>query len=600
MSDFNQVELPLNSSMLQQLEQYSVTQLAWLSGYCWAKSQQSVAGEILSPKTVQRAVEPLKITVLSASQTGNARGVAQQLAEKLKELAVEVNFVSASDFKAKKIVDEKYLFMVTSTQGEGEPPEEALPLFNLLKGKKAPKLANLNFAVLGLGDSSYPDFCQAAKDADALFEKLGGSRLLVQKSADTDFTEIAESWIAEVYQLVDKLVAEQATSTTESSEDGASVQTAAKTSIYTKENPFKATLLTNQKITSSQSEKDVRHLEFDSEGSELHYQPGDTLGVWFKNDDKLVDEFLQVTGLSGDEKVNLKSGEYSLHDALLGKLEITQNTPFFIRHYSKLNQNDALLEATKSSEAIQQLTAQTAIIDILKEYPTALSAEQLVSLLRPLAPRLYSIASSEEEVGDEVHLTVGVARFERNGEVRSGAASSYLADRVEEDGEVEIYIETNPHFRLPADLNKPIIMIGSGTGIAPFRSFVQQRAVDEATGKNWLIFGNQHFLDDFLYQIEWQEFAKQGYLSRVSLAWSRDQQEKIYVQDKIRQEAKELWKWLEEGAHIYVCGDASRMARDVEKALLEVIIQEGQLDEDAAQEYLDELRSEKRYQRDVY
>ncbi|TNH19353.1 diflavin oxidoreductase, partial [Testudinibacter sp. TR-2022] len=370
--------------------------------------------------------------------------------------------------------------------------------------------------------------------------------------------------------------------------------------IYNKENPFPATLAVRQKITARGSEKDVRHLEIDLSGSGLHYQPGDALGVWFNNDPALVAEILQAVSLHGEEKVRLNGAEVSIRSALLQSLEITQNTPHFVKGYADLANNTELNEQVKSAVAIQAYIQTTPIIGVLQAYPFVLSAEQLLGLLRPLTPRLYSIASAQEEVGEEVHLTVGLLQYAYAGKTRFGAASSYLAQRLEEDGEVRIFIEQNDNFRLPSNNDTPIIMIGAGTGIAPFRAFVQQRAAVEAQGKNWLIFGNQHFTDDFLYQIEWQTFAKEGYLHKYNFAWSRDQAEKIYVQHKIREQAESLWQWLQQGAHIYVCGDASRMAKEVEQALLDVIAQQGKLSAEEADEYLDELRQNKRYQRDVY
>ena len=290
----------------------------------------------------------------------------------------------------------------------------------------------------------------------------------------------------------------------------------------------------------------------------------------------------------------------TISTALLSHLELTQNTPAFVKGYAALVNNEQLNDLVADNQALQKLVQRTPIVDVLHKFPAKLTAEQLVSLLRPLTPRLYSISSSPVEVGEEVHLTVGVVRFEHEGRVRSGAASSFLADRVVEDGAVRVFVEHNDNFRLPNDTAKPIIMVGSGTGVAPFRAFMQQRVADEASGKNWLIFGNPHFASDFLYQTEWQQFAKEGFLHKYDFAWSRDQEKKIYVQDKIRENSTALWQWLQEGAYFYICGDASKMAKDVEQALLEVIAKEGNLSPDEAEDYLNELREEKRYQRDVY
>lgn len=594
------------AQLQQTLQQSDARQLAWLSGYCWALSAQQGGATNASPEnnplqseTATAPAEPFKVTVLSASQTGNAKGVADKLGEALSELGIEVQRKTAGDYKAKNIAEEKCLLLVSSTQGDGEPPEEAVSLYKYLFGKKAPKLNQLEFAVLGLGDSSYPDFCQAGKDFDQRLAELGGQRLIERVDCDLDFNEQAQQWIAQVVTLCQQKQQSQAPNPVATTAVNVS-QPQSVASAYNKQNPFRASLAVNQKITSRDAEKDVRHLEIDLTGSGLSYQAGDALGVWFENDPQLVEELLQAVGLTGDEQVNLNNAPIGLREALSQQLELTQNTPIFVKKYAELSQNAALLAKIGDPQALNALVQTTPLIGIVQDYPAQLSAEQLVSLLRPLTPRLYSIASAQAEVGEEVHLTVGVVRYEYDGKARTGGASGYLADRVPEDGEVRVFIEQNNHFRLPTDQAKPIIMIGSGTGIAPFRAFIQQRIADEAEGKNWLIFGNQRATDDFLYQLEWQDVAKQGYLHKYNFAWSRQQQQKVYVQHKILEEAQALWQWLQQGAYIYVCGDASRMAKDVEQALIQAIADAGNFSLEQAEDYLEQLREEKRYQRDVY
>lgn len=596
--------LPLTPEALQTLSGLTPTQLAWLSGYAWARSQgaqNSLASNLaesavnFNPVLTTQA-EPLKVTVLSGSQTGNAKSVADQLAERLKAEGVDVVRTQLKDYKAKNIVDEKLVLLVTSTQGEGEAPEEGVVLLKLLNGKKAPKLPQLQFAVFGLGDSSYPNFCQAGKDFDQRLAELGASRLLDVALADLDFKATAEKWIEDVVAVV-KEKAKSAVATATPAPTTTILPESAK---YNKDNPFAATLITNQRLTDREAEKDVRHLEFDLSGSGLHYQAGDVLGVYFENDPALVAEILAAVAVNGEDIVEVNGKTLPISTALQTELELTQNTPAFVKAYAALANHAALNAIVADSAQLAELVANTPIVDVLNAFPTQLTATQLSALFRPITPRLYSISSSPEEVGEEVHLSVGVVRYAHNGKARAGGASGYLADRVEEDGQVRVFVEHNDNFRLPQDNSKPIIMIGSGTGIAPFRAFVQQRAAEQAEGKNWLIFGNQHFALDFLYQTEWQQFAKDGFLHKYSFAWSRDQAEKIYVQDKIRENAEDLWQWLQQGAHIYVCGDAARMAKDVNQALLEVIAQQGKLSADDAEEYLDNLREEKRYQRDVY
>lgn len=592
---------PLPTEILNLLPTLTPLQLAWLSGYAWSQAsgvEQPVAGQHLAANLTALSVEPFSITVLSGSQTGNAKLVADKVAAELTEAGIAVKRVALKDYKAKTIADEKYLLLVTSTQGEGEPPEEGVVLHKLLNGKKAPKLTELQFAVLGLGDSSYPNFCQAGKDFDQRFAELGATRLFERVDADLDYSATAEQWSRDIVAIV-KEKAAQASPVVQSIAT-ATTAPVAKESQYNKANPFPATLITNQKITGRQSDKDVRHLEFDLAGSDLHYQAGDALGVWFDNDPTLVDEILSLAQIDPTTEVTIEGKAQTISTALLSHLELTQNTPAFVKGYAALAHNEQLNDLVADNQALQELVQRTPIVDVLHKFPAKLTAEQLVSLLRPLTPRLYSISSSPAEVGEEVHLTVGVVRFEHEGRARSGAASSFLADRVEEDGTVRVFVEHNDNFRLPNDTTKPIIMVGSGTGVAPFRAFMQQRVADEASGKNWLIFGNPHFASDFLYQTEWQQFAKEGFLHKYDFAWSRDQEKKIYVQDKIRENSTALWQWLQEGAYFYVCGDASKMAKDVEQALLEVIAKEGNLSPDEAEDYLNELREEKRYQRDVY
>ena len=592
---------PLPTEILNLLPTLTPLQLAWLSGYAWSQAsgvEQPVAGQHLAANLTALSVEPFSITVLSGSQTGNAKLVADKVAAELTEAGIAVKRVALKDYKAKTIADEKYLLLVTSTQGEGEPPEEGVVLHKLLNGKKAPKLTELQFAVLGLGDSSYPNFCQAGKDFDQRFAELGATRLFERVDADLDYSATAEQWSRDIVAIV-KEKAAQASPVVQSIAT-ATTAPVAKESQYNKANPFPATLITNQKITGRQSDKDVRHLEFDLAGSDLHYQAGDALGVWFDNDPTLVDEILSLAQIDPTTEVTIEGKTQTISTALLSHLELTQNTPAFVKGYAALAHNEQLNDLVADNQALQELVQRTPIVDVLHKFPAKLTAEQLVSLLRPLTPRLYSISSSPAEVGEEVHLTVGVVRFEHEGRARSGAASSFLADRVEEDGAVRVFVEHNDNFRLPNDTTKPIIMVGSGTGVAPFRAFMQQRVADEASGKNWLIFGNPHFASDFLYQTEWQQFAKEGFLHKYDFAWSRDQEKKIYVQDKIRENSTALWQWLQEGAYFYVCGDASKMAKDVEQALLKVIAKEGNLSPDEAEDYLNELREEKRYQRDVY
>lgn len=589
--------LPLNPEQLARLQaattDFTPTQLAWVSGYFWGVLNQQSGAAVAVPA---QAAEVPSITLISASQTGNARRVAEALRDDLLAAKLNVKLVNAGDYKFKQIAAEKLLVVVTSTQGEGEPPEEAVALHKFLFSKKAPKLDGTAFAVFGLGDTSYEFFCQSGKDFDSKLAELGAERLLDRVDADVEYQTAAAEWRARVVEVLKARAPVAAPAQLATSGAVNDIHT----SPYTKEAPLSATLSVNQKITGRDSEKDVRHIEIDLGDSGLRYQPGDALGVWYQNDPQLVKELVELLWLKGDEPVTVDGKTLPLAEALEWHFELTVNTATIVENYATLTRSESLLPLVGDKAQLQQYAAATPIVDMVRFSPAQLDAEALIGLLRPLTPRLYSIASSQAEVESEVHVTVGVVRYEIEGRARAGGASSFLADRVEEDGEVRVFIEHNDNFRLPANPETPVIMIGPGTGIAPFRAFMQQRAADGAQGKNWLFFGNPHFTEDFLYQVEWQSYVKEGLLTSIDLAWSRDQQQKIYVQDKLREQGAELWRWINDGAHIYVCGDANRMAKDVEHTLLEVIAEYGAMDAEAADEFLSELRVERRYQRDVY
>ena len=591
--------LPLSPEQLARLQaattEFNTTQLAWLSGYFWGMVNQT-PGAVATPAAPP--AETPGVTLISASQTGNARRLAEQLRDDLLAAKLNVNLVNAGDYKFKQIGQEKLLVIVTSTQGEGEPPEEAVALHKFLLSKKAPKMDGAAFAVFGLGDTSYEFFSQAGKDFDSRLAELGAERLLDRVDADVEYSELASAWRLQLTDLLKARVPVAPAAQIAASSAGS--VNLVDSSPYTKELPLTASFALNQKITGRLSDKDVRHIEIDLGDSGLRYQPGDALGVWYENDAELVEELLQLVWLKGDEQVTVQGKTLPLAEALQTQFELTVNTPQIVERYAALSRNEALLALAEDKQKLQSYAQSFPIVDMVRQAPTELNAEQLTGLLRPLTPRLYSIASSQAESENEVHITVGAVRYEIDGRQRGGGASTWLADRLEEEGAIRVFIEHNDNFRLPANPDAPVIMIGPGTGIAPFRAFMQQRDNDGAGGKNWLFFGNPHFTEDFLYQVEWQKYVKQGLLTNIDLAWSRDQAEKVYVQDKIRAKGAEVWRWIEEGAHLYVCGDANRMAKDVEQALLDVVVEHGGMDRETADEFLSELRIERRYQRDVY
>ncbi|MBK1880161.1 assimilatory sulfite reductase (NADPH) flavoprotein subunit [Pelagicoccus mobilis] len=597
MSD-SPINPPIPSDLTAQLSNLTPQQQAFLAGYLWAESQRGGVPAAVATNGAAPAAAPKRpITVISASATGNAAGVAKKLVAKLEAESLDVKLTSAGSYKARQLPKEDIVIIATSTQGDGEPPEEGVPLHSYLFGKKAPKLDGLSFAVVGLGDSSYPQFCQCGIDFDTKLGELGGERLLDRVDADVDYEAVTDEWID---NMVAKLKEVAGGSSAAVAAAPAQAAEAASESAFNKENPFTATLLNSHPLVTDDAGRMVNHIEIDLDGSGLQYQVGDVLGVVTNNTAEVVDEVLELNGLSGDESIEGRKGSTSIRQALTEQSDLNQLTPKFISDYASTAENKELNALLEDKEKLQSYQAWTPAVGLMRDYPQKLDAQRLFDGLKPLSPRLYSIASSQEEVGEEVHLCVARVDIEHDDKTHNGSASGLLCDRLEEGDEVQVFVEHNPRFRLPQNNDTPIIMIGPGTGIAPFRAFMQQRRADDAQGKNWLFFGNRHFRGDFLYQAEWIEYRDQGLLNDFSLAWSRDGEEKVYVQDKIRENAQQFWEWLQQGAHIYVCGDASRMAKDVEKAILDVIAEQGNKDEDDAAEYLNELREADRYQRDVY
>lgn len=572
--------------------------LWWLSGYTagLARAQGAAASPAPVGANADNMPERTRLTVVYGSQTGNARRVAEALAAKLETDGLPVRLLRADAYPTRELKDERYLAIVISTQGDGDPPDDARALVEFIEGKRAPKLPQLHFAVLGLGDSSYPQFCAIGQRLDARLEALGAQRWIARADADLDIDSIATPWSSQLFaEAKDALKPRpQLASVTPLRPHAAPLA-------WTRERPFAAELLANLRITGRGSDRDVRHLELSLEGAGLDYEPGDALGVWTENPQALVQAIVEALDLDADAAVSHGGDTRTLREWLGSKREITRLSRPFITTHAAHAGSDALnrLLAPDQREGLTALMAQSQIIDLLQEHPGAWTAEALVEALRPLQPRLYSIASSRKAVGDEAHLTVAHVEYRHGDALRWGAASHYLASH-EEGASLPVFIERNERFHLPADATRDVIMIGPGTGIAPFRGFVQERGAVGAAGRNWLLFGNPHARSDFLYQLEWQDALKRGELHRLDLAFSRDQAHKIYVQDKLREHGRELFSWLESGAHLYVCGDATRMAKDVHATLLAVIAEHGGKSAEDATEYLNGLQSQGRYARDVY
>jgi sulfite reductase (NADPH) flavoprotein alpha-component len=576
------------ASLKQVTSNYSPLQLAWASGYLAAKSE---SGQSVPLSVASAAVAAKTLTILYASQTGNAKGVASKLAESAKAAGITVALKNTADYKAKSLKNETHLLIVASTNGEGEAPDDAIEFHEFLLGKKAPKLPNLSYSVLALGDSSYEFFCQTGKDFDERLKALGAKQVTPRVDCDVDYDSDSESWTLKVVEtLKDEL-----TKTDAVLAPVVDLPTAGAASQYTKQNPYEAEFSLSQKITGRDSAKDVRHIEIDLGESGLTYQTGDALGVWFENDAKLVADLIATLKLTGEENVKLKvngaNQVFTLTDALTSELEITQTAPSFVEFWAKISGDKALTAIAADKNTARVYASEHQIIDVIKTAPTEIDPQFFVEALRKITPRLYSIASAQAEVEEEVHLTVGLVSYDADGELRTGGASGFLANRLEEGQKVRVFVEHNDNFRLPQNGDTPVIMVGPGTGVAPFRAFMQQREADESTGDNWMFFGDQTFTQDFLYQVEWQNYLKSGLLTRMDVAFSRDQAEKIYVQDRLKEQAEEVFAWLERGAHLYICGDMSRMAKDVEAALLEIISEQGNLSAEQAEQYLKDLRS---------
>ena len=574
-------------------------QQAWVSGYLAANANAAMQGAQVAAVAPQ-AQEAAVLTILYGSQTGNAKGVAMQLKEQAEARGLAVKLLNMADYKPNQLKKEKYLAVVVSTYGEGEPPEDAENLHEFINSKKAPKLDGVKAIVLGLGDSSYEFFCQTAIDFDERFKALGAESVVARAELDVDYDAEAKQWITTALDTLEPELKAGSQASAQVIPMTGLATSANPVSQYTKQNPLEAELSVVQKITGRNSTKDVRHVEISLEDSGLTYQPGDALGVYFLNDEASVDALIAQVELTGDESVTVDQDTVSLRQALIEKLELTQSYPGFVEKYAAATNQAELLALTQDKIALREFIETRQIFDIVAQYPAKLSAQILVDCARKLQPRLYSIASSQAEVEEEVHLTVGVVAYDAFDSEHLGGCSGYLARRAEQGTTIKVFVEHNDKFRLPVDDSAPVIMVGPGTGIAPFRAFLQEREARGATGSNWLLFGNPHFTQDFLYQIEIQKYVKSGLLSKIDLAFSRDQVEKIYVQDRLRENGAEVFAWLEQGAHFYVCGDANRMAKDVHQALLDIVKLHGSRDGEEAEQYLKALRNAHRYQKDVY
>ena len=588
---------PLSTQQREHVEALtgSVTpeQARWLSGY-FAGLEAGIArvggGAIVPPPS---HVSGRTLTVLYGGETGNCAAVARSFAASAGERGLAAKLADLKEYKPRGLKAEQDVVLVVATHGEGDPPQPAMDFFEFVEGPKAARLPDLRFAVLALGDSSYEHYCEAGKRLDRRFEELGATRITPRVDCDVDYEELAGAWSANLLgMLVSTAVADPAVP----------VAAFAAATLHDKRNPFEARVIENLSIVGRSSTKDIRHIELDIAESGLAYQPGDGLGIVARNSSASVAALLAATGHSGGEMLTVKGEQLPLAEALEKHYEIGTTVPRFLDHWAGLTdaaELHALRSEDRKGERLEWLRGHH-VIDVVRKYPLAgVSAQEFVAGLRPLQPRVYSLASSLAAMPDEAHLTLSPVRYSLHDEPRHGVASAHLADRSEVGSTLPVYIQPNDQFRLPGD-DAPIIMVGPGTGVAPFRAFLQEREARGAAGRNWLFFGERNSRSDFLYQLEWQEWLKHDLLTHMDVAFSRDGPEKVYVQHRLIEHASTIYGWLEEGAHFYVCGDAEAMAPDVHEALIKVAEIGGGMSRDAGETYVRELQRGHRYHRDVY
>ncbi|HEY6123286.1 MAG TPA: assimilatory sulfite reductase (NADPH) flavoprotein subunit [Steroidobacteraceae bacterium] len=621
-----QGNFPIPEERRDQLQQLATElnreQLMWLSGYFagaaaaapssipgfqnnllgagQARAQlASAAAPAAAPAPAAAAVAAPSLTIISASHTGNGRKISDKLLAAVQALGMQARVVKAGDYQPREIAKEKLLYVIISTHGDGDPPDEARGLYEFLGTKRAPQLPELQYSVLALGDTSYPKFCEAGRVVDERLAKLGAKRLLPRVDCDVDFEKLAQTWaddaLARVREIKDKFAPASGGVATGVAQTAAPAQHVPE---LTRAQPATAEVLANQRIVGRGALREVRHVELAFPGLGNLYKPGDAVGIVHRNPEPAIDAVLKATKLDAAATVTHDGKTHTLLEWLRDERELTRIARPLLVQVAK-HANVDISELLGNAQAMAKLTATCQVSDILGTYPADWTAEALVNVLRPVTGRVYSIASSPAAVGDEVHLTVAVVGSDTDRKLLAGAASHFVVHTAV-DSNVQVWIEKNERFRVPADGSRDIIMVGPGTGIAPFRGFVQEREATGATGKNWLFFGGRSLYHDFLYQLEWQQALKRKALHRVDVAFSRDQAEKIYVQHRIRQAGKDLFAWLSNGAYFYVCGDASAMAPDVNAALLDVVREHGNMDADDAQAWLADLTADGRYLRDVY
>ncbi|MGJ5713170.1 assimilatory sulfite reductase (NADPH) flavoprotein subunit [Staphylococcus auricularis] len=621
----------------------------WVSGYLMGQSQRAQNEATASPESEDQPVsndisastsdvatqeetsssesesvsasdaEPLDVTILFGTETGNAEFVAEQFYDKLKAENFNVSLYDMDDFKPADLAEQQYVFVICSTQGVGEPPINALDLYEYLHSDDAPSLEGVNFSVLALGDQDFANFCQAGKDFDHIIGELGAHRMKARVDCDFDYEETANQWMTEVLELLTQIqndassssktidsTAEEVTLDFEDEADTTITEsnTTTPSEYYTKANPFQAKVLTNFNLCGNQAEKEVRHIELEIEDNDNTYEPGDILGVIPENDPVLVANIIQTLGWDAQADTEISDANdttVNVKDALTHHFEITKLNPNLVETAATLFGNDTLTAKVADQDWLNDYIEGRDFLDLVTDFPPrTLEPKQLTDLLRKLPPREYSIASSNKLNTDEVHITVSTVRYQAHGRDRKGVCSVQLAERTEPGDTLPIYFRKNKNFKFPFDASTPVIMVGAGTGIAPFRAYLQECMHVGYSGDNWLIFGNQYRNHDYLYQEEIEDMQDQGFLNRLDLAFSRDSEHKVYVQDRLLENSETVYDWLTNGACFFVCGDKEKMAQGVSEALHQILVKEGDLSDEEADHYLKKMLKERRYQRDVY
>ncbi len=568
---------------------YSETQRAWLSGFF-----AGMHSHMLQSAGSLDAGNARVINILYGTQTGNSESVANDAASMAKQHGLAPSVQSMDDITLEQLAQMEYVLIITSTYGEGEMPDNAQMLWDAISANDAPRMEQMKYSVLALGDTSYDKFCQAGIDWDHRLEDLGATRLFDRIDCDVDFEEPAENWMSEVIPMMAD--GADTTAILEATEKP-------KKPAYNRKNPFPAKLLVNRLLTAENSSKETRHYEISIQGSGLSYEAGDALCVFPKNCPDLVKGIIEAIGCTGDEDEPVNGELMPFSEALRTRFEIRLPTKELLREIALRSGDQELntLLESDDSDALNDYLWGKDTLDLLQQFPgIEFSAAEFLALLKPLQHRAYSISSSGKMYPDTVHLTVASVRYETNGREHKGVCSTFLADLANENDPIPVFFTHNKILRVPDDDSLPMIMVGPGTGIAPFRAFLQEREFRRASGKNWLFFGDRNAATDFIYEDELKLMQEKGVLNRLDLAFSRDQEEKIYVQDRMREHGAELFAWLEEGGYFFVCGDAYRMAKDVDKALFEIVAKHGNMSAIKAAGYISMLKKEKRYVRDVY